>query len=172
VNNRVLLSPLLLALLLLAGGCSTDRGPQEEDPLQKQLGIFGDTIELEWKHDKRVLTYCPGQTCLRFFIPSRNSTKSLIDFSYLYLYDVRDNAGDPQLEAFKTAVTSEELQEVVERHQADCLDTPEEPIDSPIIRCVLKKMIPRHEIRAEEIRVNDRGTFSSELNLVEKLDSP
>jgi hypothetical protein len=170
--NRFFSSTLRLALLLLAGSCSTDRRPQEEDPQQKRLEIFGDTIELEWKHDKRVLTYCPGHTCLRFLLPAKNSTKALIDFSYLYLYDVRDNADDPQLEAFKTSVTSQELREVVVRHQEDCLATPEAPIDTGAIRCVLRKMIPRHEIRAEEIRVNDRGTFSSELNLVEKLDSP
>jgi hypothetical protein len=170
--NRGFSSALLVALLLLAGSCSTDRRPEEEDPQQKQLEIFGDAIELEWKHDKRVLTYCPSQTCVRFFLPARNSTKALIDFSYLYLYEVRDNADDPELETFKASVTSEELRDVVELHQADCLATPENAIDSGTIRCVLRKMIPRHEIRAEEIRVDDRGTFYSELNLVEKLDSP
>ncbi len=170
--KRTFSIPLLLALLLLASSCSTNRKPQEVDPQQKQLEILGEAIELEWKHDKRVFTYCPNQTCLRFFIPARNSTKALIDFSYLYLYDVRESGDDPQLEAFRASVTSEELREVVLHRQEDCLANAEDPIDSGTIRCVLRKMIPRHEIRAEEIRMNERGTFSSELNLLEMLDSP
>jgi hypothetical protein len=170
--NRGTFSALLLALLFLAGSCSsTGNRPQKKDPQQEQLEVFGDSIELEWKHDKRVLTYCPNQTCVRFFIPARNSTKALIDFSYLYLYDIRDSENDPHLEAFKTSVTAKDLRDTVELHQEDCAVPPEDPIDSGTILCVLKKMVPRHDIRAEAIRMKEHSTYSSELNLLEMLDS-
>lgn len=170
--NRDSFSALLLALLFLAGSCSsTGNRPQKKDPQQEQLEVFGDSIELEWKHDKRVLTYCPDQTCLRFFIPAKNSTKALIDFLYLYLYDVRDNDDNPQLGSFRESVDAKDLRETIELHQEDCTVPTEDPIDSDTILCVLKKMVPRHEIRAEAIRMEEHSTYSSELNLLEMLDS-
>ncbi|MBW2713232.1 MAG: hypothetical protein JRC77_05715, partial [Deltaproteobacteria bacterium] len=111
-------------------------------------------------------------TCLRFFVPGGNSTQALVDFSYLYLYEIQSDAGDPQLEAFKASITPDDLLEVANRHGAGCFDAPREALEPEDLRCVLGKMIPRHEIRAEEIRLDEHATYSSELKLEDQLGRP
>lgn len=162
--------PMVAPLILLVStGCAPGR-PERVDPIEEQFGNLGESIELDWKHDNRVLTYCRDGQCTRFFLTGRNSTQALVDFSYLYLFEEQDAQGDPALGAFRRSVTQESLREVVERHLDGCPLDASETVPHTTIQCVLEKMVPRHELHAEEIRIEDHGTYSRELDLMEQLE--
>jgi hypothetical protein len=167
--RQLALAVMAPMILLISNGCAPGR-PERVDPIEEQFGSLGESIELDWKHDNRVLTYCRDEQCTRFFLTERNSTQALIDFSYLYLFEEQDAQGDPALSTFRSSVTQESLREVVERHLDGCALDASETVSDTTIHCVLKKMIPRHELHAEEIRMEDRGTYSRELDLMEQLE--
>ncbi len=155
-----------LILTLQLGACSMGSGKRSPSPEEMALKALGDHVNLEWKHDDRVISYCPDNTCLRFIAPGSKGLRPLLDFTYLYFYEV---ARDPGLEPFRTKVQGEEIARVVETHLGECGEAPVENPDGPLIRCVLRGLRSEYEIRAEELRFDTSGSFASAIDLDETL---
>jgi len=164
---------LVLALLVgtsLTLACSGRKRPEPVDPLQESFGEAKKSLSLEWKHNDLVLSYCPDQTCLRFITDGNNGSRPLVDFAFLYFREISTNLKPPEPNAEAAAKNFTKL---LETHRSKCKEPgidPEHAEDSVLAHCILRALRKEYAIRAEQLRFDATGSYSSAIDLDKALE--
>jgi len=165
----------LFAIAVLIGAslplaCGGRKRPEPVDPLQESFGEAKKSLALEWKHNDLVLSYCPAQTCLRFITDGGNGPRPLVDFAFLYFHEI---VTDPKPPEPNPEAAAKNFSKLLETHRAKCKEPgidPQHAEDSVLARCILRALHKQYAIRAEQLRFDTTGSYSSAIDLDKALE--
>jgi len=159
----ILILPLLISCSPRVANSITNA--DEPDTGQILKSSFGDEIEYRSVAQKKMLLYCPDNTCNEFVLRRGNeSIRVLNDFVYL-LFIHSNITNYPKMFEFKENQLPIVVNKVLQRNSNGC------SIGSDFVRCVIIGIQQRNGIQALFVRYDENARHEIKMD-IEKILKP